>query len=151
MYRMLKSNSERAAAEAISLTQDLVRAASPSLAESGVAERVRCVRAAVHPTWRTGRLVPGPAGNSGMARVADGGDSGTVPVVRLDDLLWDERVGLLKVDVEGNALGVIESGRRVIERDRPLIVAEAGAQKDAITRLLGELGYNPPQKKDRAE
>ena len=89
------------------------------------------------------RLVPGPAGNSGMARVADGGDSGTVPVVRLDDLLWDERVGLLKVDVEGNALGVIESGRRVIERDRPLIVAEAGAQKDAITRLLGELGYNP--------
>ena len=111
---------------------------------SGVAERVRCVRAAVHPTWRTGRLVPGPAGNSGMARVADGGDSGTVPVVRLDDLLWDERVGLLKVDVEGNALGVIESGRRVIERDRPLIVAEAGAQKDAITRLLGELGYNPP-------
>ncbi len=111
---------------------------------SGVAERVRCVRAAVHPTWRTGRLVPGPAGNSGMARVADGGDSGTVPVVRLDDLLWDERVGLVKVDVEGNALGVIESGRRVIERDRPLIVAEAGAQKDAITRLLGELGYSPP-------
>lgn len=111
---------------------------------SRVSDRVRLVRAAVHPAWRTGRVIPGPDGNSGMSRVVDGGDSGTVPVVRLDELLWDERVGLLKVDVEGDALGVLRSGQHVIGRDRPVIFAEAGDQRDAITALLSGLGYRRP-------
>jgi FkbM family methyltransferase len=111
---------------------------------SGLRERVRTIRAAVHPTWQTGRYVPGPAGNSGMALVADGGPDGTVPIVRLDDVLADETVGLLKIDVEGNVLGVLESGAEVIARDHPVIVAEAGKQKDEVSKLLAGLGYGKP-------
>jgi len=112
---------------------------------SGVKDRVRCVRAAVHPTWKTGRVVPGPADNSGMTRVTDGGSRGTVPVVRLDDAIGDTHVGVIKVDVEGNVSGVIESGRNVIMRDHPVIIAEASAQeKDAATKLLAAMGYCEP-------
>jgi FkbM family methyltransferase len=111
---------------------------------SGISERVRTLRAAVHPEWKTGRVIPAPAGNSGMVRVADGGDVGTVPVVRLDDLVGNERVGLLKIDVEGNVLGVLDSAVQVLKRDRPVIVAEAGKQKDEVTKLLAGLGYGEP-------
>lgn len=111
---------------------------------SRIGERVRTVNAAVHPTWETARPVAPPPGNSGMARVADGGSSGPLAVMRLDDVVDGETVGVVKVDVEGDALGVLESGRRIIERDHPVIVAETGEQTEAITQLLAGMGYAPP-------
>jgi len=111
---------------------------------SGIGDRVTAIRAAVHESWLTARIVRGPPGNSGMARAEDGGEAGTAPVIHLDELLWDECVGLLKIDVEGSALEVLRSGLHVIRRDHPVIAAEVGEQREEVDRLLSGCGYGSP-------
>jgi len=92
------------------------------------------VQAAAHCSWKTAR-----AGRRG--RSYEGGD---VPVVRLDDLIEDgERVVVIKVDVEGAEVPVLQSGSSVIRRHRPLIAAEASSDKAlaALAALLTPWGY----------
>jgi len=59
----------------------------------------------------------------------------------LDALLGAEarRVDLLKIDVEGAELDVVHGGRELIERDRPLILAER--PNDELVRILADVGY----------
>jgi FkbM family methyltransferase len=50
-----------------------------------------------------------------------------VPVMRLDDCVDPERaVSLLKIDVEGAELGVLEGGIEMLKRDQPTVVFEHG-------------------------
>jgi FkbM family methyltransferase len=51
----------------------------------------------------------------------------TVPVVTLDDELGDRDVTLLKIDVEGGEMGVLNGARKTLERCRPVVVFEHGA------------------------
>jgi FkbM family methyltransferase len=46
------------------------------------------------------------------------------PCVRLDDMLPRERVGLLKIDVEGFELRVLKGSRALVQRSRPLLYVE---------------------------
>lgn len=48
----------------------------------------------------------------------------SVPCRRLDDLLGDQAVGLMKVDVEGFELLVLRGGERTIDRSRPVLYVE---------------------------
>jgi hypothetical protein len=51
----------------------------------------------------------------------------TVPTVTLDEFLPREFVPrLLKIDVEGAELQVLRGGRRILERDRPIVLFEHG-------------------------
>lgn len=60
---------------------------------------------------------------SSSAPVA-GNASVQVPCTRLDDMLQYERVGLLKIDVEGFELRVLNGSRALIQRSRPLLYVE---------------------------
>ena len=111
--------------------------------ERNVPGRVRVHRAAVGAASGRGRLLPGPANNSGMTMV-EADEKGAVDVVALDDVIA-RPVDLLKVDVEGAAADVLRGARKLIERDRPALFVECADQGefDAVAAEVTPLGYRP--------
>ncbi|WP_316224809.1 MULTISPECIES: FkbM family methyltransferase [unclassified Bradyrhizobium] len=101
--------------------------------------------------WRELHIPIGHAPGASLnppALSADRFDTATVPVVALDDYFKpDERVALLKVDVEGGELDVFAGARRILERDRPALVFECEARHlfgrtvDDVFAYLTALGY----------
>lgn len=71
--------------------------------------------------------------------------AGSIPAERLDSLIGDATVGLIKIDVEGAELRVIEGARGILERSRPILVVESHGPETtaALTALLAPLGYRP--------
>jgi FkbM family methyltransferase len=69
-----------------------------------------------------------------------------VPCRRLDSL-WEElgrpRVALVKIDVEGAELSVLDGARELLQSSRPVLLVEAdpGAAANALAARLGEAGY----------
>jgi FkbM family methyltransferase len=93
-----------------------------------------------------------PRTNYGESRITDEVAEGELPLtfelVRLDDveLLASDRVGLLKIDVEGHEPQVLRGAERLLRRDRPLVVLEQHARAisggtSPSLDLLRELGY----------
>lgn len=72
----------------------------------------------------------------------------SVPVVALDHYFSDdEKITLLKLDVEGAELGVLQGAERILRRQAPLLIFECenrhlapGSVKDVFSYLIG-LGY----------
>ncbi len=93
---------------------------------------------------RTGvRALDGLASLKGAA--TDVVDTVDVPVVALDAYA-DRDIGFLKIDVEGFELEVLTGARRLIERQRPVILIEVEERhvKGAVARVaavLASLGY----------
>jgi FkbM family methyltransferase len=68
--------------------------------------------------------------------------SQSVNVVTLDSVLPECDVQLIKIDVEGLEEAVIEGGKGVIERCRPLLYVEtAEGRSEGLLRLIRRLGY----------
>ena len=71
-----------------------------------------------------------PRTNYGESRITDAPKDGELPLtfdlVRLDDVpeLNAERVGLIKIDVEGHEANVLRGAERLLRRDKPLVVLE---------------------------
>ena len=67
-----------------------------------------------------------------------------MPCIRLDDLLQAERVGLLKIDVEGFELRVLKGGEALIKRSRPLLYVENDRVEHSqeMIEWLWANGYN---------
>jgi FkbM family methyltransferase len=80
------------------------------------------------------------AGDIGKGRIRG---EGTIPVVPLDEKEVRGRVAVMKVDVEGMEPDVLIGGMRRIERDRPVIYAEAwdNNARRSLADLLEPLGY----------
>lgn len=80
--------------------------------------------------------------NTGKARVRQAAD-GETRVVRLDDLLADRPVAVLKVDVEGMELEVLKGATRILSDYRPVLYVEAGTQLEfgAVQGFLADRGY----------
>ena len=88
-----------------------------------------------------GRVVPHPTGQLGqMAFESD--PEGPIEVATLDSI--DERVAVLKVDVEGGEESVLRGALQLIRRSRPVIVVESwdARHRSGIVRLLRPLGYH---------
>jgi len=120
--------------ECVALAEALVR-------ENGVSDRVRIFPVALGESART-TTVRVEAGMA-MAGASPGGRS--VPFERLDDALREvpERVGILKIDVEGFEASVLRGSLETIRRSRPRVVIEVhgkAADQD-VAKLLGSLGY----------
>jgi len=67
-----------------------------------------------------------------------------VELQRLDDqsFVQNQTLGLIKIDVEGHELEVLEGGLETIRRDKPVLIIEDNAeQRTAIRELLASLGY----------
>lgn len=70
-----------------------------------------------------------------------------VPIRRLDDVVGDESVDVVKIDVEGAELAVLRGGAALLERDSPTIMFESGPEevagfsKAAIWEWLNDADY----------
>jgi FkbM family methyltransferase len=124
-----------------------------TVAENGLAARVTTARLAAHPRWRHVALRPQPwrtrpstpaYSNSGALMAVHATAPGDAPAAPLDEILTGAgRVGLLKVDVGAGSVEALASATGVLERDRPVVVAEAvtAAHQAALRSLLAPLGY----------
>ena len=67
----------------------------------------------------------------------------TVPCVRLDDLVPETTVGLIKIDVEGYELQVLEGSSSILKRSRPLLYVENDrvSQSPQLIQWLFDHGY----------
>lgn len=72
-----------------------------------------------------------------------------VPAMRLDDVLGDHSVALVKIDVEGAEGRVVEGMKGMLARHRPVVVMEFQADESvnaphrAAAHLLEAAGYRP--------
>jgi FkbM family methyltransferase len=96
------------------------------------------------------RLAAHAPGQFGLARVERvvKGDAESFEIQPLD--VWLDRSGLggrgvslLKIDVEGAEVDVLQGAAGILRRDRPEIIAEAatGAEREAIETALAPFGY----------
>jgi len=115
--------------------------------EANPGANIRTIHAAVGKKPGRGTSVPGPAGNTGMAKV-EIGRTGDLPVITLDSLDVQD-VRLIKIDVEGTAAAVLRGARRLIRRDRPVIYAEVDDPAELIAvlprgyRAFGKYAFTP--------
>lgn len=124
-----------------------------TVAENGLRSRVVTHRLAAHPQWRSVAVVPLPwsqrpgaaaVSNSGNTAILQGVGAGDAPAAPLDEILDGIGcIGLVKVDAGGLSAEILGSGRNVLRRDRPLVVAEASSlvQRHALRAQLSPLGY----------
>ncbi|NKB78737.1 FkbM family methyltransferase [Ochrobactrum daejeonense] len=68
---------------------------------------------------------------------------GELQVERLDDQDIPSPVKIIKIDVEGMELDVLEGGRELILRDKPILYIESATEANyrQISTYLAELGY----------
>ncbi len=89
-------------------------------------------------------------GNRGTASLAPGARAyarlAAVPVrvVRLDEAVGEERVGVMKLDVEGHELEVLRGATRLLadHRIRDIVFEEIRQPPTPVTRLLEGCGYS---------
>jgi protein O-GlcNAc transferase len=124
-----------------------------NLEQNGLADRATAVHAAIHESWRRVDIEiptwePGPdnpaISNTGMTRIEAAADDGSVDAMPLDEILVDaEDVAVIKIDVEGNALGVVRSAQATIERFKPVLILEALSDEEQaeLVAFLVPLGY----------
>lgn len=76
-------------------------------------------------------------------------ESSVVDFVRLDD--WTnnhplERLDVIKIDVDGNEFSVLDGGRELLRKFKPMLIAEVGAwhfmeEQRNPWRILADMGY----------
>lgn len=96
---------------------------------------------AVTDAYPSCSIEPGPEGNSGMAKITEGGD---IACVFLDDMVdAGEDVVILKVDVEGHELAVLRTARLILSTSKPLVICEAHNKEkfDELDSYLADFGY----------
>jgi FkbM family methyltransferase len=125
----------------------LARHCRDNLALNGLSARVEVRTEGLAEAPSRARLVPGPAGNAGMTRLAAG--DGAVTVDSLDAALAamgdTAAPAAIKVDVEGMEAAVLRGARATLRRHRPAVYVEAATAEAflAVREVLDPLGYEP--------
>lgn len=82
--------------------------------------------------------------NSGMAKI-NLNETGKVKLNTLDNVLLskEEKISLIKIDVEGMELNVLKGSKEILRRDHPLLYIEANkkVQFNEINSFLKDFGY----------
>ncbi|MEM9097059.1 MAG: FkbM family methyltransferase [Pseudomonadota bacterium] len=91
------------------------------------------------------RLDPEIEINSGgvpLDQISSQGEMVRVQIARLDDVIDPPRLDLIKIDVEGMELDVLEGGAALIQRFRPVLYLECNqSASEILIPKLAELGY----------
>ncbi len=84
------------------------------------------------------------AGNEFIGQAIDYAEDKMVPVQKMPlDALKLPRVDLIKIDVEGMELEVLEGAREILTVRRPILLVESiKAGREALCAFLGERGYH---------
>ena len=90
-------------------------------------------------------VTPAATGYSSLIRSPNAVEI-VVPLRRLDDLI-EERVDIVKIDVEGAELGVLQGAERTVRESRPVIMFESSFEeklysKDAMFSWLNDRNYH---------
>ena len=111
-----------------------------NLERNGLMETVKTVNALVSDLDRDGTMTTVP-GNTGSAHFIPS-EGTTMPSIRLDEVA-PENTSLVKIDVEGMELEVLQSGLEMIKRDRPILIFEVGLgdTTSELDRFCRSLGY----------
>ena len=100
---------------------------------NGMNKLVEILPAALGAVAGEGTIVSGDPSNTGAARI-EIGDAGDIPVMRLDDIVGDHHVHLIKIDVNGMEADVLCGAAETIARCRPKLLVNA-----ATTGVLSEV------------
>lgn len=67
-----------------------------------------------------------------------------IQLLPLDEVFADTKLDLMKIDVEGHEMAVLEGARQVLKRDRPTVLLEAlrDASLDTLLDEFDPLGYD---------
>jgi FkbM family methyltransferase len=129
-----------------------------SVVESGLSSRVDIKPYAVSREAGLVAFDSGDVGNLGGQRIKRIQDAVSnrrhiAPAVRLDDLLCDlDRLDVIKIDIEGSEPLALLGGAALIERFRPVIIAEinasalsdvSGIDPKSFIEIMRNLGYQP--------
>jgi FkbM family methyltransferase len=117
---------------------------------SGDLAAVELHQTAISDRAGTGSIVSGPLfeHNMGLAKLgeadADGSLSHEVEVQRLDELLGDTQVGVMKVDVEGHETEVLRGAGRLLKRRlvRDIVFEDHGDYPSEATAIVEQAGYH---------
>lgn len=112
-----------------------------NIEQNRLTSRVTVYRVALGASDASGTLVLSP-GNTGATRVTERDGGGDIPIRALADV-YNGRVDVLKVDVEGSEVDVVEGAIPTIRRFHPLIVIESGEATTVpeLEDVLREEGY----------
>ncbi len=118
-----------------------------NVAENGVEDRVRAHLVGCGAHAGVGRVCGDPRTiNLGSmyvlvdpdAELPEGHEAAEIPLARVDDLVRDtERVDLVKIDVEGAELDVLQGMPRILGRDRPRVIFEVNSKSLRENRGVG--------------
>jgi FkbM family methyltransferase len=75
-----------------------------------------------------------------MAHLTDGSAEMSVLTMPLDSLDIPRQIRLIKIDVEGHELAAVHGMRRLLERDRPVLIIEGRSPE--VAAVLAGLGYS---------
>lgn len=74
-----------------------------------------------------------------------------VKTVRLDDILMDEQICVIKIDVEGHELSVLEGAVNIIQKNKPKLILEANdtQSENMLSDWLAKQSYTYRMVDDR--
>jgi FkbM family methyltransferase len=119
----------------------LCEAMRRSAEENDVSERLSVVQCAAGAQSGYGRFGHTQSDNLGGQSVEVG--DGEIKIVPLDSMQFDQPVKLIKIDVEGMELSVLQGARLLITRDRPLLYVECLDERQfrEVSAFMAEQGY----------
>ena len=88
--------------------------------------------------------------NMGRTQICEA-EKGEIEIIAIDDFIFEEKVGLIKIDVEGMELDVIKGALSTIVKYKPCIMVEVWKESGNIEKLrdiLEPLGYGEEQISD---
>lgn len=88
-------------------------------------------------------MTPINENNVGMTRCIDG-TGGNIHIKRLDSIISDTDISLIKIDTEGYELNVVEGAVDILSNQSPIVFAELATpfEFDEFYKFMDKFGYN---------